>query len=189
MYFRTQLSISYVDVGMFILEEIWKKHGGLIRSAQYESSLPYLQHVSVSFRATVTTETSVIFSIGNCYIAILITFSDKHSCDFFFHSCYCTKRSGAMTFKILLTIQTLNTINWIFKTKQMKNCWAHSWIVCAKTVQKMNSWIGHNKQSVVAWVMACYIKADRKCALIRISLSLASEHLSMTCCCSGEIYR
>lgn len=84
LYFRTQLSISYVDVGMFILEEIWKKHGGLIRSAQYESSLPYLQHVSVSFRAAVTTETSVIFSIGNCYIAILITFSDKHSCDFFF---------------------------------------------------------------------------------------------------------
>lgn len=43
-----------------------------------------------------------------------------------------------MTFKILLTIQTVNTIDWIFKIKQMKNCWAHSWIVCAKTVQEMS---------------------------------------------------
>lgn len=43
-----------------------------------------------------------------------------------------------MTFKILLTIQTVNTIDWIIKIKQMKICWAHSWIVCAKTVQKMS---------------------------------------------------
>lgn len=59
-----------------------------------------------------------------------------------------------MTFKILLTIQTVNTIDWIFKIKHINEKLLGSFMDCmcknnTKNVTQ-NSWTGHNKQSVVA---------------------------------------